>query len=235
MGLYPVTYLNIFNTMLNMSQLITDVDFRFYVQSAHYFANLQECSAGYWIFIEHFTNVLSIILSAVTTSELISDNNQILGKSFLPWAGAILTMVNAFKAYLSPAAKAEAHHQTAKYFNQLKLSFGNCNELTEYNHLTNMYQTNITNAPGLPFFLRKRWISRKERISVTPQLQKHITRTNDYSTTRGVSIKPGNCCCRINSQIEVVVSSEETLETLENEETLENDLNGNHKQSRNTT
>ena len=147
-------------------------------------------------------------------------------------------MVNAFNAYLSPAAKAEAHRQTAKYFNQLKLSFGNCNELSEYNHLTNMYQTNITNAPGLPFFLRKRWISRKERISVTPQLQKHITRTNDYSTTRGVSIKPGNCCCRINSQIEVVVSSEETLEngeTLENEETLENDLNGNHKQCRNTT
>ena len=109
----------------NQIESVTDVDFRFYVQSAHYFSNLQECSAGYWIFIEHFTNVASIVLSAVTTSELISDNNQILGKSFLPWAGAILTIVNAFKAYMSPGAKAEAHHQTAKYFDQLKLSFGN--------------------------------------------------------------------------------------------------------------
>ena len=99
----------------NQIESVTDVDFRFYVQSAHYFSNLQECSAGYWIFIEHFTNVVSIVLSAVTTSELISDNNQILGKSFLPWAGAILTIVNAFKAYMSPGAKAEAHHQTAKY------------------------------------------------------------------------------------------------------------------------
>lgn len=201
---------------------VTDVDFRFYVQSAHYFANLQECSAGYWIFIEHFTNVASIVLSAVTTSELISDNNQVLGKSFLPWAGATLTIINAFKAYMAPAAKAEAHHQTAKYFDQLKLSFGNCNEISEYKHLTNMYQTNITNAPGLPFFLRKRWVSRKERISVTPQLQKHITRTNDYITTRGVFVKPGHCCCRINSQIEVVMHDE-------NEDGFKDNLNGNTK------
>jgi len=206
---------------------ITDVDFRFYVQSSHYFANLQECSAGYWIFIEHFTNVASIVLSAVTTSELISDNNQILGKSFLPWAGAILTIVNAFKAYLSPAAKAEAHHQTAKYFDQLKLSFGNCNEISEYKHLTNMYQTNITNAPGLPFFLRKRWVSRKERISVTPQLQKHITRTDDYITTRGVSVNPGHCCCRINSQIEVVLHDE-------NEEGFEVNSKNKEKNRENT-
>ena len=133
------------------------------------------------------------------------DNNQILGKDFLPWAGAILTILNAFKAYMSPAAKAEAHNQTSKYFDQLKLSFGNCSEVSEYKHLTNMYQTNITNAPGLPFFLRKRWVSRKERISITPQLQKKITRTNDYETTRGVIVKPGHCCCRINSQIDVIV------------------------------
>lgn len=188
---------------------VTDVDFRFYVESSHYFSNLQECSAGYWIFIEHFTNVACIVLSAVTTSELISNNNQIVGKSFLPWAGAILTIVNAFKAYMSPAAKAEAHHQTAKYFDQLKLSFGNCTEISEYKHLTNMYQTNITNSPGLPFFLRKRWVSRKERISVTPQFQAKITRTRDYTTTRGVIVYPGRCCCRINSQIEVVMHDEE--------------------------
>ena len=201
---------------------ITDVDFRFYVQSSHYFSNLQECSAGYWIFIEHFSNVACIVLSAVTTSELISDNNQILGKDFLPWAGAILTILNAFKAYMSPAAKAEAHNQTAKYFDQLKLSFGNCSEISEYKHLTNMYQTNITNAPGLPFFLRKRWVSRKERISVTPQLQKKITQTHDYETTRGVIVKPGHCCCRINSQIEVIVHKDKTNLEKENSKSKEN-------------
>jgi hypothetical protein len=195
-----------------MSQSVTDVDFRFYVQSSHYFANLHECSAGYWIFIEHLTNVFSLVLSAATTSELISDNNQVLGKSFLPWAGAILTIVNAFQAYMAPAAKAEAHHQTAKFFDQLKLNFGNCDEVSEYKHLTNMYQSNITNAPGLPCFLRKRWISRKERISATPRFQKQITRTNDYTTTRGVSIKPGHCCCRINSQIEVIIHDDKNEE-----------------------
>ena len=216
----------------NQIESVTDVDFRFYVQSAHYFANLQECSAGYWIFIEHFTNVTSIILSAVTTSELISDNNQILGKSFLPWAGAILTVLNAFKAYMSPAAKAEAHHQTAKYFNQLKLSFGNCNNMSEYKHLTNMYQTNISDSPGLPFFLRKRWVSRKERISITPQLQKQITRTQNFSTTRGVIVNPGHCCCRINSQIEIVIHDDENNESNENNENNENNQNNENNESK---
>ena len=83
-----------------------------------------------------------------------------------------------------------------------------------------MYQTNITNAPGLPFFLRKRWVSRKERISITPQLQKHITRTNDYTTTRGVSVKPGHCCCRINSQIEVVMHDEEKNDEEKNDDKI---------------
>jgi len=63
-----------------MSNYITDVDFRFYVQSSHYFASLQECSAGYWIFIQHFVNITCMILSALTTGELLSDNNQIISK-----------------------------------------------------------------------------------------------------------------------------------------------------------
>ena len=90
---------------------------------------------------------------------------------------------------------------------------------------TNMYQTNITNAPGLPFFLRKRWVSRKERISITPQLQKKITRTNDYETTRGVIVKPGHCCCRINSQIDVIVHEDKNESDKENGESKENDDN----------
>ncbi len=199
-----------------MNTRITDVDFRFYVQSSHLFANLQNCSSGYWTFIDHFCNISCIILSVITTGEVVLNQGTNTLDTMLPYATASLAIFNSFNAYMRPAAKAEAHAQSARQFDKLKLSFGNCANIEEYNHLTQDYQNSIISAPGLPFFLRKRWLARKESISPTPSLLKIIDRTDIYKTTSSDVSIPHNCfsCYNVKGEVEVMIEDviEQTIE-----------------------
>jgi hypothetical protein len=192
---------------LKKQESVTDVDFAYYVKSAQLFANLQECSSGYWSCVDHTVNIASILLACLTTGEIIS------GSLFPHWAlvasSTALTFVNGFKIYMKPAQKAECHHQCAKIMEQTKLSLGICDNLTEYKHIINNFHTNLSSAPGLVFFLRRHWIGRKERLSVTPNMMQYITTTNRDLEGARLSSQPCLPCCKINSFIDIILHDEE--------------------------
>jgi hypothetical protein len=185
-----------------MSETVTDVDFRYYVQSAHLFANLQECSAGYWLCIDHVVNVVLILLSCLTTGEIIS--GTIFSHIILIVISTSLTFFNGFKIYMNPSVKAEAHTQCAKKMEQTKLALNNCDTLSEYKHIINYFHNDLGSAPGLVFFLRRHWIGRQERLSISVNMRKFIVKSDREDT--GVTLRSQPClpCCRVNSTIEVV-------------------------------
>ncbi len=199
---------------------LTDVDFVYYVKSAQLFANLQECSAGYWACVDHVVNVSAILLSCLTTGEIIS------GSIFPHWAlvasSTALTFVNGFKIYMKPAAKEQAHHNCARKMEQTKLALGVCDNLNEYHHIIHRFHTDLNNSPGLVFFLRRHWIGRKERVSLTPSMQNHIVRTG-RDLNDGVELTSQPCfrCCHITSHIDVVLGDEDEGKKVEDEHEIE--------------
>lgn len=141
------------------------------IDRANSFYYVHSHSAKFWLYINYFFNISSIIISSIVTADGIGN---IFDNSILIILGVIMLTLSSINTFLQPSGQYTEHREVTKKYRMIYHQTRRCDSFVKFIELQKQYEEIEQNAPDIPACFNRKKV---KVLFMNPKLQQEF---NDF-------------------------------------------------------